>query len=108
MTNDVLTGRTVVVDHGQGVHTAYFHLDTVTVRNGGVVRLGDPLGKTGASGLTTGPHLHYGVYVHGNDVDPAGLERVAPEHSLWARRHRRVRVGTPVHELNMSTASSLT
>lgn len=66
----ILTGNTVIVDHGQGVHTAYFHLDTVTVRTGETVKTGSVLGRVGATGLTTGPHLHYGVYVHGKDVDP--------------------------------------
>ena len=67
----VLTGRTVVVDHGQGVLSAYFHLDTALVRRGDQVRAGRVLGRVGDSGLSTGPHLHYGVYVHGRDVDPA-------------------------------------
>ena len=67
----VLTGRTVVLDHGEGVHTAYFHLDTITVRRGDVVARGERLGRVGSTGLATGPHLHYGVYVHGKDVDPA-------------------------------------
>lgn len=67
----ILTGRTVVVDHGEGVHTAYFHLDSAAVRQGDSVRRGDVVGRVGATGLATGPHLHYGVYVHGKDVDPA-------------------------------------
>jgi murein DD-endopeptidase MepM/ murein hydrolase activator NlpD len=66
----VLTGRTVAVDHGQGVHTVYFHLDSALVRRGDVVTRGAILGRIGETGLTTGPHLHYGVYVHGEDVDP--------------------------------------
>lgn len=67
----VLTGKTLILDHGQGVHTAYFHLDTVVVRKGDVVRRGATLARVGTSGLATGPHLHYGVYLHGKDVDPA-------------------------------------
>lgn len=67
----VLTGRTVILDHGQGIHTAYFHLDTITVRRGDAVRQGERVGRVGSTGLATGPHLHYGVYVHGQDVDPA-------------------------------------
>ena len=66
----ILTGRTVILDHGEGVHTAYFHLDTITVRRGDTVRRGERLGRVGSSGLATGPHLHYGVYVHRQDVDP--------------------------------------
>ena len=67
----VLTGRTLVLDHGQGVLTAYFHLDTVLVRRGDIVRAGAAIARVGESGLATGPHLHYGVYLHGKDVDPA-------------------------------------
>jgi len=66
-----LTGRTLILDHGQGVHSAYFHLDTVLVRKGDVVRRGATVARVGATGLATGPHLHYGIYVHGKDVDPA-------------------------------------
>ena len=67
----VLTGKTLILDHGQGVHSAYFHLDTVLVREGDVVRKSATLARVGASGLATGPHLHYGIYLHGKDVDPA-------------------------------------
>lgn len=66
-----LSGNTVIIDHGHGVFTAYFHLDTATVRRGDEVRAGKVIGRVGATGLATGPHLHYGVYVHGKDVDPA-------------------------------------
>jgi murein DD-endopeptidase MepM/ murein hydrolase activator NlpD len=67
----ILTGRTVIVDHGQGVMTAYFHLDTTLVRRGDQVTAGKRIGRVGATGLATGPHLHYGIYIHGKDVDPA-------------------------------------
>ena len=66
----VLSGRTVLVDHGQGVVSAYFHLDTATVSKGDIVRGGDRIGRVGSTGLATGPHVHYGVYLHGKDVDP--------------------------------------
>jgi murein DD-endopeptidase MepM/ murein hydrolase activator NlpD len=69
--NFVLTGRTVFIDHGQGVHSAYFHLDTILVQKGDRVREGRSIARVGESGLATGPHLHYGIYVHGKDVDPA-------------------------------------
>lgn len=66
----ILSGRTVLVDHGQGVVSAYFHLDTATVSKGDVVRRGERIGRVGSTGLATGPHLHFGVYLHGKDVDP--------------------------------------
>ena len=72
----VLSGRTVLVDHGQGVVSAYFHLDTATVSKGDIVRAGDRIGRVGSTGLATGPHLHYGVYLHGKDVDPVAWRDV--------------------------------
>lgn len=66
-----LTGKTLILDHGQGVHSAYFHLDTILVREGDIARRGATLARVGATGLATGPHLHYGIYIHGKDVDPA-------------------------------------
>ncbi|MFL5578621.1 MAG: M23 family metallopeptidase [Gemmatimonadaceae bacterium] len=74
----ILSGRTVLVDHGQGVYSAYFHLDTALVRKGDRVRAGRPLGRVGDSGLATGPHLHYGIYLHGKDVDPAAWRDMPP------------------------------
>jgi murein DD-endopeptidase MepM/ murein hydrolase activator NlpD len=71
-----LSGRTLILDHGQGVHSAFFHLDTVLVREGDVVRRGAPLARVGATGLATGPHLHYGIYLHGKDVDPAAWQAI--------------------------------
>jgi murein DD-endopeptidase MepM/ murein hydrolase activator NlpD len=74
-----LTGRTVILDHGQGIHSAYFHLDTILVRKGDMVRRRGLIGRSGATGLATGPHLHYGVYVHGKDVDPDAWRRDMPQ-----------------------------
>lgn len=73
-----LTGKTLLLDHGQGVFTAYFHLDSVLVRRGDVVKVGQAVGRVGATGLATGPHLHYGIYVHGRDVDPAAWRAMPP------------------------------
>ena len=74
----VLTGRTLFVDHGRGVHTAYFHLDTILVQKGDRVREGRSIARVGETGLATGPHLHYGIYVHGKDVDPASWRAMPP------------------------------
>lgn len=74
----VLTGRTVLLDHGQGVFSAYFHLDTALVERGDAIRAGKTIGRVGATGLATGPHLHYGVYIHGRDVDPAAWRDMPP------------------------------
>jgi murein DD-endopeptidase MepM/ murein hydrolase activator NlpD len=66
----ILSGRTVLIDHGQGAVSGYFHLDTAVVSKGDVVRAGDRIGRVGATGLATGPHLHFSMYLHGKDVDP--------------------------------------
>jgi murein DD-endopeptidase MepM/ murein hydrolase activator NlpD len=74
----VLTGRTLFIDHGRGVHSAYFHLDTILVQKGDRVREGRTIARVGDSGLATGPHLHYGIYIHGKDVDPASWRAMPP------------------------------
>lgn len=63
-------GRTVFVDHGQGFITMYCHLDSVSVAKGQEVKRGEVLGKVGATGRATGPHLHWNVSLNGNRVDP--------------------------------------
>jgi murein DD-endopeptidase MepM/ murein hydrolase activator NlpD len=65
-----LGGRTVVIDHGAGVFTTYLHLAAIAVRAGQPVRSGDLIGRVGSTGLSTGPHLHWGLRVHGVLVDP--------------------------------------
>ncbi len=64
-------GQTVFVDHGQGVITVYLHLSRIDVREGDAVARGATLGAVGATGLVTGPHLHWGVLLNGVYVDPA-------------------------------------
>jgi murein DD-endopeptidase MepM/ murein hydrolase activator NlpD len=66
-------GRMVEVDHGNGFSTRYGHLSRIDVKVGDHVALGDVVGKTGSSGRSTGPHLHYEVRSHGNALDPLGF-----------------------------------
>ncbi|MBI4755982.1 MAG: peptidoglycan DD-metalloendopeptidase family protein [Betaproteobacteria bacterium] len=63
-------GRTVFVDHGQGLITMYCHLQDIDVRAGQPVASGQALGRSGMSGRATGPHLHWSVILNGNMVDP--------------------------------------
>jgi murein DD-endopeptidase MepM/ murein hydrolase activator NlpD len=65
-----LHGQTIIVDHGQGVSTLYLHLSEIDVTPGQVVKQGEVIGKVGKTGVATGPHLHYGVYVYHEAVDP--------------------------------------
>lgn len=82
----ILSGRTVLIDHGQGAVSAYFHLDTAVVEKGDMVRAGQRIGRVGATGLATGPHLHYGLYLHGKDVDPSAW-RAMPDWMLRTSAH---------------------
>jgi murein DD-endopeptidase MepM/ murein hydrolase activator NlpD len=64
-------GAMVILDHGHGVTTSYSHLSAITVREGDVVRQGEPIGAIGATGRVTGPHLHWGLSVFDVALDPA-------------------------------------
>ena len=68
-----LSGNTVVIDHGGGLFTLYAHLSRVLVKKDQMVRKGDTIGLAGASGRATGPHLHWGLSLLGNRVNPAQL-----------------------------------
>jgi len=66
-------GRLVVIDHGLGLYTLYFHLQEAKVTDGERVSRGQPIGAVGATGRATGPHLHFGAHVGAARIDPATL-----------------------------------
>lgn len=68
-------GRIVVLDHGMGLLSLYAHLRDIDVAVGASLRAGQALGKVGATGRVTGPHLHFSVYLNANAIDPALLLR---------------------------------
>jgi murein DD-endopeptidase MepM/ murein hydrolase activator NlpD len=63
-------GNTVIVDHGLGLQTLYAHLSSIDVKAGDKVDKGQPLGRTGATGLAIGDHLHFEVLIAGVSVTP--------------------------------------
>lgn len=66
----LIHGNTVGIDHGQGVSTIYLHLHQIHVQEGDMVNAGQVIGTVGNTGASTGPHLHWGLYVNGESVDP--------------------------------------
>jgi murein DD-endopeptidase MepM/ murein hydrolase activator NlpD len=73
------SGNSVVLDHGQGIYTMFFHLSKATVKYGQAVRKGDVIALVGSTGRSTGAHLHWGVRVQGAKVDPLELIKLKLE-----------------------------
>jgi murein DD-endopeptidase MepM/ murein hydrolase activator NlpD len=71
------SGNTVVVDHGYGIYTMYCHLSKIGVAAGDKIEAGDELGKVGATGRVTGPHLHWALTIQHARVN--GMQIVARE-----------------------------
>jgi murein DD-endopeptidase MepM/ murein hydrolase activator NlpD len=81
--DDGCATRSVVIDHGNGYRTLYWHLARVDVETGQRVARGERLGVVGESGCALGPHLHFGVQYLGRNVDPYGWCGAGPD--PWAQ-----------------------
>jgi murein DD-endopeptidase MepM/ murein hydrolase activator NlpD len=68
--NRIVTGNSVIIEHLPGVYSLYYHLDTIAVAEGVLVATGQLIGRSGATGLATGPHLHWEIRVSGENTDP--------------------------------------
>ncbi|MBI3928058.1 MAG: M23 family metallopeptidase [Armatimonadetes bacterium] len=77
----VLLGNCVILNHGEGLTSLYIHLSEVLVKDGEKVKAGQVIGRIGNSGASTGPHLHYATYFHGEPIDPDLLLNLPAE---WA------------------------
>jgi murein DD-endopeptidase MepM/ murein hydrolase activator NlpD len=60
----------VEIDHGRGLTTRFAHLSKIVAKKGQIVAKGDIIGRTGSTGRSTGPHLHYEIRVNGRPIDP--------------------------------------
>ncbi|MDP3022383.1 MAG: M23 family metallopeptidase [Sulfuricurvum sp.] len=79
-------GGTVIIDHGEGVYSCYFHLSQFDVKVGDPVIQGQEIGLSGATGRITGPHLHFGFMVQGIQTDP--IEFMAQINTLFTQSTR--------------------
>lgn len=77
--DDNCATRAVIIDHGNGYRTLYWHLSRVGANIGEHVTRGQPIGVVGASGCASGPHLHFGVQYLGRNTDPYGWCSSAPD-----------------------------
>lgn len=66
----IVTGNSVVIDHGMGVFSSSFHMSEITVEEGTFVSKGDTIGKMGSTGYSTGSHLHFAIWKEGTFVNP--------------------------------------
>lgn len=85
-----VSGKYVVLDHGHGVTSNYCHGSALHVRRGDTVRQGETVMDSGNTGRSTGPHLHFGVRIHGRAIDPAPFRRtheVAQGEALDQQKH---------------------
>ena len=71
--NRFYSGNSIIIDHGQGVYTCYYHLSEFKVKKGDFVTKGELIALSGDTGRITGPHLHFSARVGGVQVDPLQL-----------------------------------
>ncbi len=71
----------MVLDHGEGIFSMYYHCSEIKVEVGQIVEKGDLIALSGATGRVSGPHLHFGILIRGAQVDP--LDFIAQANALF-------------------------
>ncbi|MBI1821323.1 MAG: M23 family metallopeptidase [Nitrospirae bacterium] len=71
--NHFFSGNGIIIDHGQGLFTEYFHLYKSEVKKGQKLKKGEEIGLVGKTGRATGPHLHWGMMINGARVNPLSV-----------------------------------
>jgi murein DD-endopeptidase MepM/ murein hydrolase activator NlpD len=66
----ILTGNTIVIDHGQGLFSVYYHMHELFVEEGQLVERGETIGTVGSTGFSTGPHLHFTMSYYRHNLEP--------------------------------------
>jgi murein DD-endopeptidase MepM/ murein hydrolase activator NlpD len=66
----ILTGNSIVIDHGEGLFSVYLHLEKMSVAEGTIVERGELIGTVGSTGFSTGPHLHFTMSYYRFDIEP--------------------------------------
>ncbi len=74
----IMTGHTVVLNHGYGLETVYIHMSAILVTQGQRVKQGDVIGEIGMTGRANGPHLHFGVTWFNTRLDPETVLATLP------------------------------
>lgn len=67
------TGNTLVIEHGGGLKSYFYHMDSLTVKVGDILTKGQNVGTVGTTGYSTGPHLHYDVRIGSKSINPWNL-----------------------------------
>ena len=76
MEEHFFAGKSLVLDHGQGLYTMYFHLEGFLVGPGQRVERGEAVARVGSTGRVTGPHLHWGARLNWARINPEELLRL--------------------------------
>ena len=81
--NRFYAGNSLVINHGQGIYSCYFHLNKMNFSLGDIVKKGEIIGLSGSTGRVTGPHLHFATRVHGIQVDPLQVIKLLNNNNIY-------------------------